>query len=94
MAKPKRSPSARKALRQSRRRQLQNKSVRTRVKGAVKEARAALASGQREQATAAVKAAARMLDKAASKGVIHPRTGARYKSRLMSKAAAAPAAQG
>ena len=94
MPKPKRSRSAMKALRQSRRRQLRNKAVKTRVKGLVRDARAALASAQGEQAAAAVKVAARMLDKAASKGAVHPRAAARYKSRLMSKPAAPPAAQG
>jgi len=88
VAKPKRTRSAMKALRQSRRRQVRNKSVKTRTRGLIRSARAVIGSGQSEQIAGAVKVAAKMLDKAAGKRVIHKRAAGRYKSRLMSKAAA------
>ena len=70
--------SAMKRNRQSERRRLRNRSLRTKLRGAIKTARSA------EGATkpTAVLEAIRALDKAVTKGVVHPNTAARKKSAL------------
>ena len=60
-----------------------NKSVRTATRSHVAKARAAIDADSKAPETAeAVKQAIRELDRAASKGVIHPNNAARRKSRL------------
>lgn len=79
---------------QNEKRRLRNRNVRGAARTAVKSAQKAMVSGEETQAT--VKAAIRVLDKAAGKGVIHPKNAARRKSRLMkamAKAASAPAVE-
>ena len=73
--------SALKRMRQSERRRLRNRAVRSRVRTAVKTARTALGTTGPE-ARAAVGDAIRALDKAVTKGVIHRNTAARKKSAL------------
>lgn len=68
--------------RQNQKRAERNKSVRTSLKTATKKVRAAVAVGDAEVAQARAREAARALDKAASKGIVHRRTVARRKSRL------------
>ncbi len=67
-----------------------NKAVRselkTRVKSAVKEVRAA---GDSDAGAESVRLAVKRIDKAAAKGVIHKNQAARRKSRLMAKVNAA-----
>lgn len=63
-----------------------NKAVRTSLKTAAKKARSAAEAGD-ASAVALAREASRALDKAASKGVLHPRTAARRKSRLARAAA-------
>ena len=77
--------SAMKRDRQNNRRRLRNRSVRTKLRGAIKTARSA------EGATkpAAVLEAIRALDKAVSKGVVHRNTAARKKSALARRLVAA-----
>jgi small subunit ribosomal protein S20 len=59
-----------------------NRSARTSLKTATKKVHAAVAGGDGEAAIARSREAARALDKAASKGIVHKRTAARRKSRL------------
>jgi small subunit ribosomal protein S20 len=59
-----------------------NKGVRSSLKTSAKKVHASAANGDLETATASAREAARDLDRAASKGVIHKRTAARRKSRL------------
>jgi small subunit ribosomal protein S20 len=73
--------SALKRMRQSERRRLRNRAVRSRVRTAVKTARTALASTGSDARTA-VADAIRALDKAVTKGVVHRNTAARKKSAL------------
>jgi small subunit ribosomal protein S20 len=80
-------PSVEKRNRQSLKRRARNQVVRTQVKGAVKAARAALEAKDPARVTAALVEAMRVVGKARSKGVLHPRTAARRIARL-SKAAA------
>jgi len=70
-----------KQMRQSERRRLRNRSVRSRVRSAVKTARESMGSPGTD-AAAAVREAIRTLDRAVSKGVIHRNTAARKKSAL------------
>jgi small subunit ribosomal protein S20 len=73
--------------RQNERRREQNKSIRTRLRTEAKKVRQAGAAGDPEAAAGQLRATARLLDKAASKGAIHKRTAARRKSRLVRAAA-------
>ena len=61
---------------------LRNKSVRSSVKTAIRRFRDAAESGDREAATTEQRVAARALDKAASKGVIHKNQAANKKSAM------------
>ena len=69
------------------RRAVANKAVRTALKTSTKKVRTAVAEGDAEAALERSREAARALDKAASKGVLHKRTAARRKSRLARAAA-------
>jgi len=84
--------SAKKRIRSSERRRVRNRLVRSTGRTYVKKARTLIAGGKLDEASEAVRAAVSKLDKAAAKGVIHPRNAARRKSRLMSALAAAKAA--
>lgn len=77
--------SAIKRNRQNEKRRLQNRIYRGSTRTQVKEAREAIASGNKEEATAEVNAAIRKLDLVATKGIIHKNNAARRKSRLMKK---------
>lgn len=79
--------SAKKRIRQTVARTGRNRHIRTTVRTYVKRARQAIASGDAEAAKPAVADATRRIDMAASKGVLHRRTAARYVSRLMVQAA-------
>lgn len=65
-----------------------NKAVRSELKSAVRAAREAVAAGDKTAAAAAVSHAARKLDKAVAKGVIHKNQAANRKSSIAQKAAA------
>jgi small subunit ribosomal protein S20 len=79
--------SAIKRMRQNERRRLKNRVARSRVRTALKGARAAI-TGNVETARVSVKDAIRSLDKAVTKGIVHRNTTARKKSRLMKQLAA------
>jgi small subunit ribosomal protein S20 len=68
-----------------------NKAVRTSLKTATKKVESAVAEGDGEAASRNALEASRALDKAASKGIVHKRTAARRKSRLVKAANAAGA---
>jgi small subunit ribosomal protein S20 len=78
--------------RQNAKRQERNKAVRTSLKTSTKKVRVAVAAGDADQAVASQRDAARALDKAVARGIVHPRTAARRKSRL-AKAASSVAAE-
>ena len=59
-----------------------NKAVKSELRTFVRNVRAAVESGDADQAKAALAAASRKLDKAASKGVIHKNQAANRKSSL------------
>lgn len=74
--------SAAKRMRQNRVRQARNRSAKSELKTLAKRVVKAMESNQIEQAELELRYAARRLDKAASKGIIHPNAAARKKSRL------------
>lgn len=61
---------------------LRNLAVKSAVKTEVRKVREAIAAGDKEAATEALKSASRRLDKAAGKGVIHKNQAANRKSAL------------
>ena len=65
-----------------------NRAVKSELKTAVRQAREAIAGGDKDKAQAAVKVASRKIDKAVSKGVIHKNQGANRKSAIAHQAAA------
>jgi small subunit ribosomal protein S20 len=74
--------SAKKRILVAQRNAERNKAVRSRVKTFVKKVYAAVESGDKEAAAAALKEATIELDKASSKGVYHKNTTSRKISRL------------
>lgn len=82
------SASTKKRVRQDEKKRTRNKAYRTRSRALVKQARVAIEDGDVAAAEEATKKAVQMLDKVASKGIIHKRNAARRKGRLMSKLAA------
>ena len=68
------------------RRRLRNKAVKSELKTAVRRFRAAADSGDSAAATSALREASKLLDKAASKGVIHANQAANRKSAMALKA--------
>lgn len=77
--------SAKKRMRNSKRRQSYNKPIRSRVKTYLAKAEEVISSGNAEAAIEAVRQAISMLDKAAKRGLIHRNKAARHKSRLLKK---------
>ena len=74
--------SAKKRILVAEKRAEKNKSVRSRVKTAVKKVDAAIAANDKAAAEAALKAAVSELDKATKKGIYHKNTTARKVSRM------------
>jgi small subunit ribosomal protein S20 len=87
----KRTKSALKANRQNVKRREHNRELRSRLRTALKAIRAALDEKDLDTAKAALSKTVSIVDKMATKGIIHRNTAGRYKSRLalrMTKAAA------
>lgn len=76
------------AIKTNEKARLRNKAVKSSLKTAIRKAREAAAAGDAEKATEYQRAAARQLDKAVSKGVIHKNQAANKKSALAQKVAA------
>ena len=66
-----------------RKRRLRNLNTTSRLKATIRKARTAIAAGDPAAASEVTRQAARLLDKAASKGIIHKRQAVRRKSRLV-----------
>jgi small subunit ribosomal protein S20 len=81
--------SAKKRIRSSARKRERNQVFRASARTYVKKTRSLMAQGDLDGAEAAARSACQTLDKAARKGVIHPRNAARRKGRLMRALAAA-----
>lgn len=77
--------SALKMIRVAERRRQRNRPVRSALKTFVAKAARAITGTDAEATQSALRLAVSQLDKAASKGVIHPNNAARRKSRLMKR---------
>lgn len=77
------TPGAKKRLRQSLVRRDKNRSVKSKLRTAIRKFREAVAAKQVENAKELCASTSRELDKAASKGIIHANKAARLKSRLV-----------
>lgn len=77
--------SAKKQMRASGRKRLRNKPVLSLTKTNIGKAEGLIVSGKFDEAEVAVVTTISSLDKAARKGIIHPASAARRKSRLMKK---------
>ncbi len=80
--------SALKAHRQSLKNREHNRQFRSRLRGALKAIRAAIDADDMPGAKNAFKQTVSLIDKMASKGVIHRNAAGRYKSRLTTRIAA------
>ena len=80
--------SALKAHRQSTKNREHNRQVRSRLRGALKSIRAAIDGNDLAGAKAALKQTVSLIDRMASKGIIHRNAAGRYKSRLHTRIAA------
>ncbi len=78
--------SAKKRARQSLVRRARNRDKRSRVRRAIRLARAAIESGDSSAATSAVRQAESLLRRASTKGVLHRKTVSRQVSRLVKAA--------
>lgn len=74
--------SAKKRARQAERRRARNMALRSMLRTAIKKVRLAIARGDKDAAQQAFREAMSVIDKVASKGVIHKAAAARHKSRL------------
>jgi small subunit ribosomal protein S20 len=81
--------SAEKALRQTEKRRLHNRAIKKALKVQVKKFQATLTGSTPEQRLTEFKSAAKKLDKAAAKHVIHKNRAARLKSQLARQLTAA-----
>ena len=79
------SPQSKKRARQSERRYAVNKARRSRIRTYLRKVEEALASGDKDAAAAALKAAQPELMRGVTKGVVHKNTAARKMSRLSSR---------
>jgi small subunit ribosomal protein S20 len=77
--------SALKAHRQNIKRREQNRQLRTRLRGALRDIRAAIDAGTPDEVKEALRQTISLVDKMAGKGLIHRNTAGRYKSRLAAR---------
>ena len=82
--------SAEKNIRAAERRRVRNRSIKSAVKTYIRKAERGITAAAEDSTTLVVDAISK-LDKAASKGILHPRNAARRKSRLMARLNAAKA---
>ena len=87
----KRTKSALKANRQNIKRRDANRQMRSRLRTALKAIRASLDDNDIDAAKAALSKTVSMVDKMATKGIIHRNTAGRYKSRLSARVTKASA---
>jgi small subunit ribosomal protein S20 len=83
----KRNKSALKANRQNVKRRLANRELRSKLRTGLKSIRKSLDDKNVEGAKTSLKSLQSLVDKMATKGIIHRNTASRYKSRLSAKIA-------
>ena len=74
--------SAKKRIRQTAKRTLRNRALRSATRTAIKKLRILLKQGASENLKTAYPGVQKVIDKAVTKGILHRKTAARYKSRL------------
>lgn len=74
--------SAKKRVRQSEKRRMHNKNLRSRLRTQIKGVLKAIEAKDRDAAVAAYQTAVSVIDSTADKGIIHKNKAARHKSRL------------
>jgi small subunit ribosomal protein S20 len=79
--------SSKKDIRRIEKRTERNRSAKSALKTYVKKVRKAVEAGDSDSAQAAMVTAAKFLDKAAAKGIIHKNQAARRKSRIATQVA-------
>ena len=79
--------SALKAHRQSVKNNERNRQLRSRLRGALRDIRTAIDGNDLSAAKSALKQTISLIDKMASKGIIHRNAAGRYKSRLQTRIA-------
>jgi len=84
--------SALKAHRQNLERRERNRQMRTRLRRALRDIRAAIDGGSEGDVKDALRSTISLVDRMAGKGIIHRNTAGRYKSRLSSRVAKKTAA--
>ena len=77
--------SAKKRARQAEKNRQHNASMRSMLRTYIKKVLAAIATKDKENAQAAMQAAQPVIDRMASKGIIHKNKAARHKSRLSAR---------
>jgi len=82
-----RHKSAVKANRQTIKRTEHNRALRSKLRTGLKDIRAAIDSGDMTKAKAALNKTYSLIDKMATKGIIHDNAASRYKSRLAKRTA-------
>ncbi len=80
--------SAKKALRQSKKRYIRNRSVKQRIKRRVKRFLELIKEGNKEKATEAFRIITKLYDKAAKRNIVHKNKANRKKSVLQKKLSA------
>lgn len=75
--------SAKKRAEKSAAQRIKNRTMRSRMRTAVKKLRAAVASGDEKKAQELLPLTIKVVDSSAQKGIIHRNTAARTKSRLV-----------
>ena len=81
----KRTKSALKANRQNIKRREHNRNMRTKLRSSLRAIRASLDAKDLDAAKKALSATVSIVDKMATKGIIHRNTAGRYKSRLANR---------
>ena len=79
------TPSAKKAVRKIERQTAVNKARRSRMRTFLRKVEEAIATGNKEEANTALRAAQPILQRAARHGIVHPNLAARKMSRLSSR---------
>ncbi len=79
------SKSVEKRVKQSEKRRIRNKAVRSTTRTYIKRAEQSIQIGEFDTAKEMIDTSIKSLDKAAEKGIIHPNNAARRKSRLVNK---------
>jgi small subunit ribosomal protein S20 len=74
--------SALKRARQTETKTTRNRANKSRLRGALRSLRQAIAKGEKDAAQSAYRATVAVVDKGVQKGVIHKNTASRYKARL------------